>query len=167
MANLKKIKNEALDVVRERDFRGYAVDVKNADERVSTIYRLIEIVKYYPIDADALAKRRLLAGLEVLLAEARQDRIYVEALEKIGKQMATDSAGRLSREERRVIKAEMEEVKYAAKNTKYWIRCIGKERDAERRKVSSYLKTQRQIAEQLCLDIISLDEALQRSGCVV
>ena len=163
MANLKKIKNEALYEAQGYKTKEDATRFKK--EQIEEIKHLIHYVQ--ESGGNELAKRRLIAGLEVLLAEAEEDYVYAKSLYDIGKQMETDSAGQLSSEEKRIIKAKMQEVKNAARYTKQRIRSIGKERDASRKRVSSYLKKQIGIARELYLGEIAIQDAINQSGRVV
>lgn len=164
MANLKKIKNEALHKAQGYKTKEDATSYQK--EKKEEIRQLIQSVKRS--GGDELAKRRLIAGLEVLLAEAEEDYVYAKSIYDIGKQMERDAAGQLSREEKRIIKAKMQEIKDAARYTKQRIRSIGKERDASRKRVSSYLKKQIGIAWELYSGRIdNIHDAINQSGRVV
>lgn len=164
MANLKEIKNKALRRAQIHSSEKEAGQSYEDDLR--KIREMEQRVKNERF-VNELAKRRLLAGLEVIKAEVKERKAHAEALYAIGEKVKRNAAGQLSREEKRIIKAEMKDVKQATKTTKQTYRWVGKERDAQRKKVSSYLSKQRMLAYQLVSGTIDLYEALQQSGRVV
>ena len=164
MANLKEIKNEAL--YQAQHYKTKEAASKYYSDKLSKIRRIRERVNS-EIHIEQITRRRTLAGLEAYEAYLRECKVRDEALYKIGTKMKSDAAGRLSPEEKRVIKAEMKEVKQATRYTKRRTREIGRRKDAEGRKVSSYLDAKIEVAKALVENPSNLYKIIQQNSRVV